>query len=58
MRKIDTTKYKEYTVIMDGSVIIYNRLPDAIKLFNERQGRCELRGNRPDGTFAILDKKI
>lgn len=58
MRKIDEKQFMDYTVICDSFTIKFNTLSMAIKLFNERDGKCEIRGNRYDGTFAILDKKL
>ena len=56
MKHIDETKFENYTVEC-GFTITYNSLKEAIKLFNDREGRCVLYGNKPDGTRAILDQK-
>lgn len=56
MRHIDETQFVDYTVDC-GFTATYNSLKDAIKLFNDREGRCILYGNKSDGTQAILDQK-
>lgn len=56
MRHIDETQFESYTVEC-GFTATYYSLKEAIKLFNDREGRCTLYGNKPDGTHAILDQK-
>ena len=56
MRHIDETQFASYTVDC-GFTVTFILLKEAIKLFNDREGRCILYGNKPDGTQAILDQK-
>lgn len=57
MRKIDENQFKDYTVICDSFTVTFTKLSKALLLFNDRKGKCEIRGNRYDGSVAIIDSK-
>lgn len=57
MRHIDETQFVNYRVDCGTFTATYNSLKDAIKLFNDREGRCAIYGNKADGTQAIIDQK-
>jgi hypothetical protein len=56
MRHIDETQFLSYTVDC-GFTVTLLLLREAIKFFNDREGRCTIYGNKSDGTRAILDQK-
>ena len=57
MRHIDETQFLSYTVDCGSFSATLYGLVQAVKIFNEREGRCIIYGNKPDGTRAILDQK-
>ena len=57
MRPIDESLYYDYKVDCCSFSATFTNLKDAVRLFNERRGRCTIYGNRYDGQQVIIDRK-
>lgn len=57
MKPINENLYASYTIVGCGWTLTRTRLKDAIADFKRIAGYAQLRGNKHDGTLAILDTK-
>ena len=57
MRKINEEEFKDFTVDCGSFKVTFGTLGKAMRLFDEREGRCTVIGNRFDGSKAVVDSK-